>query len=131
MNATGPLSNIRNVFVLMLENRSFDHMLGFSGITGTDAVTGKPTAINGLTGAEFNSYGGTNYPVTQPADFVMPVDPGHEFPDVLEQLAGPGASYQPGGSYPPVVSSGFVADYVASGGQASPAEVMKCYTSSE
>ena len=43
-----------HVFVLMLENRSFDHMLGFSGITGTDAATGNPTAIDGLSGAEAN-----------------------------------------------------------------------------
>jgi phospholipase C len=28
-------SGIEHIFVLMLENRSFDHMLGFSGITGT------------------------------------------------------------------------------------------------
>ncbi len=34
-------SLIKHIFVLMLENRSFDHMLGFSGITGTDAATGK------------------------------------------------------------------------------------------
>jgi phospholipase C len=40
---------IQHVFVLMLENRSFDHMLGFSGIIGTDAVSGVPTSINGLT----------------------------------------------------------------------------------
>lgn len=39
---------IEHVFVLMLENRSFDHMLGFSGLKGTDAVTGKPTKINGV-----------------------------------------------------------------------------------
>ena len=32
--------NIKHVFVLMLENRSFDHMLGFSGINGTDAASG-------------------------------------------------------------------------------------------
>jgi phospholipase C len=42
-------SAVEHVFVLLLENRSFDHMLGFSGITGIDAVSGKPTAINGLT----------------------------------------------------------------------------------
>jgi phospholipase C len=40
------------VFVLMLENRSFDHLLGFSGITGQDAETGRPTAISGLSGSE-------------------------------------------------------------------------------
>jgi phospholipase C len=32
----------------MLENRSFDHLLGFSRIVGTDAVSGSPTAIMGL-----------------------------------------------------------------------------------
>ena len=40
---------IQHSFVLMLENRSFDHMLGFSGITGTDAVSGSRTSVNGLT----------------------------------------------------------------------------------
>jgi phospholipase C len=42
------MARIENVFVLMLENRSFDHMLGFSGLTGTDAVTGQPTKIEGV-----------------------------------------------------------------------------------
>jgi len=51
-------SKIKHVFVLMLENRSFDHMLGFSGITGTDAETGVPTAIDGHKGTESNSYNG-------------------------------------------------------------------------
>ena len=39
---------IQHVFVLMLENRSFDRMLGSSGITGTDAVPGIQTEIIGL-----------------------------------------------------------------------------------
>ena len=54
-------SKIKHVFVLMLENRSFDHMLGFSGITGTDAATGQPTSIDGLNGSESNSYNGVTY----------------------------------------------------------------------
>jgi len=33
---------IQHVFVLMLENRSYDHMLGFSNLAGIDAVTGPP-----------------------------------------------------------------------------------------
>jgi len=49
-NAAG----IQHVFVLMLENRSFDHMLGFASIRGTDAETGAPTEINGLKGTETN-----------------------------------------------------------------------------
>jgi phospholipase C len=40
---------IEHIFVLMLENRSFDHMLGFSGLTGIDAASGVPTEIVGLT----------------------------------------------------------------------------------
>ena len=34
---------IKHVFVLMLENRSFDHMLGFAGLSGPDAMTVQPT----------------------------------------------------------------------------------------
>jgi phospholipase C len=120
-------SSIRHVFVLMLENRSFDHMLGFSGITGTDAATGQPTRIDGLSGKETNVFNGVTHVVTQPADLVMPVDPAHEFTDVLTQLCGLNASYQPGGAYPPVNNSGFVANYFANGGQPHPSEIMKCY----
>ena len=121
------MSPIQHVFVLMLENRSFDHMLGFSGITGTDAVTGQPTQVNGLQGNETNTFNGVVHTVTQPADLVMPVDPSHEFTNVVTQLCGQGASYAAGGAYPAINNSGFVADYFASGGQPHPSEIMKCY----
>ena len=55
---------IQHVFVLMLENRSFDHLLGFSGISGTDAVTGSKTAVQGLAGTETNTYNGATYTVS-------------------------------------------------------------------
>jgi phospholipase C len=126
---------IQHVFVLMLENRSFDHLLGFSGITGTDAVTGASTAIQGLFGTESNTYNGITSTVTQPADFAMAVDPGHEFTDVLSQLCGPAAAYQPGGNYPPIDNSGFVASYAATCARANqqrdPAEILKCYSPSQ
>ncbi len=48
-------NQIQHIFVLMLENRAFDHMLGFSGITGIDAVTKTPTALHGLSGTETNT----------------------------------------------------------------------------
>jgi phospholipase C len=121
-------NNIQNVFVLMLENRAFDHMLGYSGITGTDAASGQPTQINGLAGTESNTYNGQPFGVSPSAGFVMPADPGHEFTNVLEQLCGSGSSYPPGGPYPPIVNSGFVASYVATGGQDRPGEIMKCFT---
>jgi len=112
----------------MLENRAFDHMLGYSGITGTDAASGQPTQIDGLAGTESNTYNGQPFGVSPSAGFVMPADPGHEFTNVLEQLCGPGAAYPPGGPYPPIVNTGFVASYVATGGQDRPGEIMKCFT---
>src|ERR1700723_528776 len=118
---------IEHVFVLMLENRAFDHMLGFSGITGQDAATAASTQIIGLTGSELNNFNGNTYRVNRGADDVMPVDPGHEFTNVLEQLCGPAAIYPSGSAYPTINNTGFVASYVASGGTANPGEVMKCF----
>jgi phospholipase C len=53
---------LEHIFVLMLENRSFDHMFGFSGLTGTDAATGAHTMIDGLSGHESNVCNGISYP---------------------------------------------------------------------
>ena len=44
----GHLSDIKHVVVLMLENRAFDHLLGYMKAQGT-----KPT-IDGLSGTETN-----------------------------------------------------------------------------
>jgi phospholipase C len=118
---------IEHVFILMLENRAFDHMLGFSGITGQDAATGGSTQINGLSGSEVNPFDGGMYRVSSGADCVMPADPGHEFNNVLEQLCGPEAIYQAGGAYPAINNIGFVTSYVESGGAVDPSEVMKCF----
>jgi phospholipase C len=115
----------KHVFVLMLENRSFDHLFGFSGLSGTDASTGGPTVAEGLTGREHNFYDGESYPVTRGADYAMPVDPGHEFPNVLDQLSGPGVRYV--APYPPINGSGFVDSYCHSGGSGNPAEIMRCF----
>jgi phospholipase C len=129
-------ANITNIFVLMLENRSFDHMLGFSEIEGTDAETGHPRAINGLKGNETNTYQGQPYPVVSSADDTMPIDPAHEFPDVVKQLCGENVTYPLGGPYPPIDNSGFVADYAkspsASQGEGNASnnfgEIMKCFS---
>jgi phospholipase C len=106
-------------------------MLGFSGITGADASTGDPTSVTGLAGTESNIFAGQDYPVLRGADFRMPVDPGHEFPDVVHQLCGPAAEYPKSGPYPAIDKSGFVASYAATGGSAAPGEVMKCYTADQ
>lgn len=118
---------VEHIFVMMLENRAFDHMLGFSEIVGRNAETGGATQVNGLTGSESNVFNSSRYLVSKPANLVMPVDPGHEFTNVLEQLCGQGVNYPHGGAYPAIDKSGFVASYVASGGAAAPGEVMKCF----
>jgi phospholipase C len=113
---------IKHVFVLMLENRSFDHLLGFSHLQGIDALTGQPTAIEGLNLArDWNlDPSGKQVPVSSPADWSMPYDPGHEFTDVKIQLCGVK------GDYPQIDNSGFVANYT-SVDKANPGEIMKCY----
>ncbi len=113
---------IQHVFVLMLENRSFDHMLGFSGITGKDAVTGEERTVPPPTLA--NSWGGRSYAPAAPGINPMPQDPGHEFPDTVEELCGFGVSYPPGGPYPPINNSGFVANYVSQPAGPGPAKPL-------
>ncbi|MDA8092910.1 MAG: phosphoesterase [Betaproteobacteria bacterium] len=107
-------ADIKNVFVLLLENRSFDHMLGFSGITGKDATTGATTQVNGLKGDEWNGHRGARYVVGKPFHEPLAVDPAHEFLDVLEQLCGTNAVYESGKAYPPITLGGFVSDYAHS-----------------
>ncbi len=119
------MASLDHVFVLMLENRSFDHLFGFSGLTGTDAVTGANTTIDGLSGDESNTLQGHVYSVQRGADWAMPVDPGHEFPNVLDQLCGPGIPYST--PYPAINRSGFVDSYSRSGGGTQPGEIMRCF----
>ena len=72
----GTSTSITNVFVLMLENHSFDHIFAMSGISG----------IRAATVADSNTYDGTTYFVKNGAPPSMTTDPGHEFDDVVEQL---------------------------------------------
>lgn len=125
---------IKHVFVLMLENRSFDHMLGFSEIEGMDAHTGNQTKINNLIDnpqSNIDPLTGNPVPAAQPADYALSADdgdPGHEFHHTLEQLCGSGASYPTGGtpSYPPIDNSGYVSSY-RDRGSAFPAKAMHVY----
>jgi phospholipase C len=103
---------IEHIFVLMLENRSFDHMLGWSGITGIDSITGQPTQIDGLSGNESNLLpDGTTATVEQRAPFALNADPGHEFGNVLDQLCGEGATFAVGSPYPAITNGGFASAF--------------------
>jgi len=102
------LDKIQNVVVLVLENRSFDHMLGFlkrdgyglDGLSGNETVPADPTVS-----------GGVQVPVTDNAnyqgDFNLDpnddksfVDPNHDVSAVAEQLFGD-----------PPTNRGFVLNY--------------------
>lgn len=136
-HATAASTRIKHVFVLMLENRSFDHMLGFARLSGIDAATGAPTDADDLrTGTHFNiDPADPTKPVlaSTPADFAIPAvdkDPPHEFLNALEQLAGAGAQFPDPvtNSYPASINnSGFISAYRGAGGP-DPAKIMHCFT---
>lgn len=108
-----PVENrIQHVFVLMLENRSFDHLFALSGMPGITAATSSNT----------NTYGGTVYSFGDGAPTQMPADPGHEFADVLEQLCGAGIQHQHGQAYPAIDNSGFVSNFATSKDEGTPAQ---------
>ncbi len=117
---------ITNVFVLMLENRSFDHMLGFAALSGPDE-DGNQVAMRGLTGEEFNSYKGKDYLVSDRAKNTMQVDPKHEFEDVVIQLCGPHKRYIRECPYPNIGCSGFVYNFMQKAGGENPDSVMRCF----
>lgn len=79
---TGP---IKTVVVLVMENRSFDHMLGY--------LNRRNPSIDGLSGAEFNVIDERTLFVSDTAEFVDP-DPGHSFQAIREQVFGPDLKFQ-------------------------------------
>jgi phospholipase C len=98
---TAGLQNLKHVVVLMMENRSFDHMLG--------SLQAQNPRINGLTGAESN-LDTTNEPaVVKPlAQFQSQLDPdpNHHFPAVHQQIFDGGPIDKP-------TMGGFVKSYFA------------------
>ena len=110
-----PHPNIKHVIVLMLENRSFDHMLGYSQISGVDGVWDKQYS---------NPWNGEDVPTNPNAASVLDlVDPGHDFADVRTQLYDPHPHYD---RDPKML--GFVQSYANVFGVSDPRNVMACYT---
>src|SRR3954447_10341291 len=75
------VDNLKHIVVLMMENRSFDHMLG--------ALRAQDSHIDGITGNESNPDTTRASIRVQPlAEFQSQLDPdpGHQFPDVNTQL---------------------------------------------
>jgi phospholipase C len=116
-NTIAKFQGIKRFVVLMLENRSFDHLIGY-----LKAVNPK---VMGLTGSEFNqkdpnSPGDPPIKVGRASSFVMTFDPGHEHYDVQIQLYGPLKNSDP--SLPPIANPAFdpapMTGFIASATQA-------------
>ena len=78
-----PPGQIQHLVVLMMENRSFDHMFGF--------LMSDTYPIEGLTGNESNlDSQGEPVKVSANANYSgdLSADPGHHFPDVNMQIFG-------------------------------------------
>jgi phospholipase C len=107
----GGLSGVDHIVVLMLENRSFDHMLGFL-YPGNVSPLGHP--FDGLTGAESNP-DSTGKPVpvfkiepTTPNAYFMPgANPGEGYMATNNQLFGSNTAPTP----PVATNQGFVKDF--------------------
>src|SRR5208337_1436970 len=103
------LDNLKHIVVLMMENRSFDHMLGGLSLVMENGRKKYPK-INGLTGNESNpDTNGAIVKVQPNAQFQSQLDPDpdHHFPGVDLQIFG-GAPQGPGRV---ANMQGFVKDY--------------------
>jgi phospholipase C len=116
MAGANQLGSVEHIVVLVLENRSFDHMLGFlyADSGNVSPVTEQP--FEGLTGSESNSdTTGASIPVsaltpgTANVYFTPGADPGEGFVATNAQLFGEPSS-SAGIS---ATNSGFVADFAA------------------
>jgi phospholipase C len=123
-----PLADIQHIIVLMLENRSFDHMLGF--------MKSQIPSLDGLNGTEWNPEDASNpvgrIPVSSDAGYLdLQVDPSHWTPDVLDQIY----SVYKCGTKPPTLPTvgpnmSFVANYSYRNNNSLPAahKIMRCFT---
>jgi phospholipase C len=99
---TPGLAALRHLVVLMMENRSFDHMLG--GLNGVNAVNGVG-GIDGLSGSETNpDINGNPVKVQAKAQYQgqLDPDPDHHFAAVHKQIFAGG---------PTATMNGFVRSY--------------------
>jgi phospholipase C len=86
------LMRIEHIVVLQLENRSFDHMLGYLALDGNELPSHGElgTKVNGLAGAT-NSYRGVAYGaeiLDEDAFDKQDLDPPHSDSEVKRQIAG-------------------------------------------
>ena len=108
------LFEIDHIVVVMMENRSFDHMLGYLSLAEAAGGRGR-SDIDGLTGPDHdvNSFEGRPYAIRPmgEAGLTKVQDPGHSGADVGQQMAHG--------------MSGFVANYMTTRAYQDPHDVMR------
>ena len=124
------LPTVDSIVVLMLENRSFDNLIGY---LYKDAGNRSPNgdAYDGLTGNESNPDSNGNAVPVQPvanSTTTPDPDPGEEFQHVNMQLF----SVNPAPPNTPATNKGFVLDYehvvaASDNPSASTTQIMNCY----
>jgi phospholipase C len=112
------LAAINHIVILMLENRSLDHMLGYL-YADTDNVSPAGQPFEGLTGSESNPDSGGNpvlvYPITPSTAnlYFMPgADPGEGYAATNDQLWGKDTETPPASGTVPTME-GFVKDFTS------------------
>src|SRR5215470_6067058 len=119
-NDAGGHPGIKHIVVLMMENRSFDHIFGL--------LMNEIPDLRGVSVAEWTNVDnqGNVHALTDDAAYQgqLRVDPPHDFWSVNQQIyAHPG---QPASRPPQPDMQGFAADYARAGGN--PANIMKCFS---
>ncbi|HEU5030102.1 MAG TPA: alkaline phosphatase family protein [Spirillospora sp.] len=74
----GTLSNIHHIVVLMMENRSFDHMLGYLSLPVAGGGAGR-SDVDGLKGGESNPFNGQDFPSFPLTGTFFSPDPPHGY----------------------------------------------------
>jgi phospholipase C len=108
--APGTLSHIDHIVVLTMENRSFDHMLGYLSLPVAQGGLGR-TDVDGLKGNESNAFRGKPFPTVAVTDTFFSPDPPHGFEPVHRAINGG-------------LMDGFVAEYAAENGAAIAGQIM-------
>jgi phospholipase C len=137
--ADGSLNKIKHIVVLMLENRSFDNLLGwlYDPLNDPPFNQKPPKNFEGVWGENLSNptVDGLLVPVGRGTDPTAPnPDPGEPYEDVYAQVYGQ-RNVLPLGQVPPVPPApsnmqGFLYNYTlkCQGGPVSPKIIMNCFT---
>src|SRR6478609_10964225 len=89
---TGNLDKIENIIVVMMENRSFDHLLGYLSLPPSNR-----SDIEGFKPGQIyqNAYNGKTYPIHELGDTNVVEDPPHERADNALQFGASKVSAPP------------------------------------